>query len=207
MMIVLFEDELAQQLEPVTIGKPAFAITCGGYRLVDLVRMVGTPLRAVVRPHLAEMVGDYELSKPSAGDADQTVLALNARVVPSVAALEQIKQLVSRKQPGIAMTGPSVAAAIIPKAAFSSGTSSNGTSIESAIQSLAGLGLPTLEAELPLLDFPHDIIRYHQLSVRESLEHRIAQWNFEQHLDGVFCARGSKLNKFLVNDTLSGPIV
>ena len=37
MSIVLFEDPLVAQLDPTALGRPAFAITCGSYRLIDLV--------------------------------------------------------------------------------------------------------------------------------------------------------------------------
>ncbi|MBI3466839.1 MAG: glucose-1-phosphate thymidylyltransferase, partial [Planctomycetes bacterium] len=52
MSILLFEDELVSQLQPATIGRPAFAITCGSYRLIDLLTRFDGSVQTVVRPHL-----------------------------------------------------------------------------------------------------------------------------------------------------------
>lgn len=32
---LVFEDAQVEQLYPITLGRPAFAITCGGARLID----------------------------------------------------------------------------------------------------------------------------------------------------------------------------
>jgi glucose-1-phosphate thymidylyltransferase len=203
MIIVLFEDELAPQLDPVGLGKPAFAITCGGYRLIDLAHLCQVPLRAVVRPHLSAFLADYQLSAPAANDgSDDGALAVNARLVPSVDALKRLQEMLSRKQPGISVTGEAVAAAVLPPAAFASGVS---VDFDSA--GLKQLGLPTLAGSLPVFDYPHDIVRHHLLIVRESLEHRARNGEFVQQNDGVFCCDGASLGQYVVTDTRKGPIV
>ena len=56
MTILVFEDEFAPQLYPITVGRPAYAISCGAYRLVDWLRTLGgSPLRGVIRAHLSEI--------------------------------------------------------------------------------------------------------------------------------------------------------
>ena len=55
MTIVLFEDEWIPQLYPVSIGKPAFTITCGGYRLIDLLPELDGSIQWIVRPYLREI--------------------------------------------------------------------------------------------------------------------------------------------------------
>ena len=52
MQIVVFEDEQVADLAPITLRRPAFAISCGSRRLVDLLARLGCPVHAVVRPHL-----------------------------------------------------------------------------------------------------------------------------------------------------------
>ena len=35
MEIIVFEDRYVPRLHPITVGRPAYAISCGSYRLVD----------------------------------------------------------------------------------------------------------------------------------------------------------------------------
>ena len=43
MWVILFEDEQVTNLDPITISRPAFTISCGSYRLIDLVADLGIP--------------------------------------------------------------------------------------------------------------------------------------------------------------------
>ena len=54
MQVVLFEDDRVDQLAPLTMGRPAYAIGCAGYRLIELVESLG-PLRCVVRDYLRDL--------------------------------------------------------------------------------------------------------------------------------------------------------
>ena len=53
------------------------------------------------------------------------------------------------------------------------------------------MNLPAFSGELPLLEYPHDIIRHHLLTLRENLEHR-ARDGYRQLSDGLFVADDSK---------------
>ena len=57
MFIVVFEDELVAQLDPVTLSRPAFAISCGSRRLIDLLMELGPPVRASMSPSSARAGG------------------------------------------------------------------------------------------------------------------------------------------------------
>ena len=52
MRLIVFEDTAVTKLDPITTGRPAYAVTCGGYRLVDWLRKLGASLHGIVRPHL-----------------------------------------------------------------------------------------------------------------------------------------------------------
>ena len=55
MQIILFEDSLVDQLAPITLGRPAFDITCAGWRLIDLIGHSGfSPVLGAVREHLRD---------------------------------------------------------------------------------------------------------------------------------------------------------
>ena len=85
MNILLFEDSLVARLSPVTTGRPAYAIACGAYRLVDLIAAHPFPVTASVRPHLtAIQAADF----PQLGESftlGEKLLLRNALLVPSVA--------------------------------------------------------------------------------------------------------------------------
>jgi glucose-1-phosphate thymidylyltransferase len=204
MSVVLFEDELVARLDPVAIGKPAFAVSCGSYRLVDLAARLGQPLDARVRPHLASIVAaDHPGFSRGNVDARSQVMWVNARVVPSVAVLGELGRLWNGRRPGIVRSGNSVACALLPPGTALQET----TSPLPAVESFAGLNLPSLKADLPLVEYAHDIIRHHLATLSANLEHRLAGGGYQQLADGVFAAPQACLGQYVVTDTRRGPIV
>ena len=69
------------------------------------------------------------------------------------------------------------------------------------------LKLPKVEADLPLLEYPHDLIRHHRAALEENLEDRLAHGTYREIGDGVFAASGATLGQHTVTDTTGGPIV
>ncbi len=204
MAIVLFEDDRVRQLDPVAVGKPAFAISCGGYRLFDIVAALGLPAGVRVRPHLTDIVAaDFPQFAAGASDSSGPTLWINARLAPSVKSLEQLAAILQAGQPAIVRTENSVVAALVPA----------GTSLDIAAGALPGdadfdaLGLPPLSVELPLFEYPHDIIRHHLATFSANLEHRLARGGYQQLADGVFVAAGATLGQYCVTDTSKGPIL
>jgi len=114
MSVILFEDEWVCRLYPITVGRPAFSVSCGSYRLVDLVGRLGRPGGAIVRPHLRELLrADCpELTGPPAGD--EAVLLVNARLVPAASAVERLGRFAAQGRAGVVRQGHSVAAALLP---------------------------------------------------------------------------------------------
>src|SRR5262245_56802963 len=99
MQIVVFEDEHVLRLYPLTVGRPAYALSCGSYRLIDwLARLreeTGVVMRGVVRPHLAEVQRlDFPQISPTPPTIETPALLVNARLVPSVAAYQELKRLI-----------------------------------------------------------------------------------------------------------------
>ncbi len=71
---------------------------------------------------------------------------------------------------------------------------------------IKALKLPSLAAELPLLEYPHDVLRHHLQCCRENLEHRL-KTGYREVREGLFAAENVTLGEQLVTDTKQGPIV
>ena len=52
MDVMVFEDDRVGALEPITLARPAFRITCGSYCLLDWLEQLGGPIVPVVREYL-----------------------------------------------------------------------------------------------------------------------------------------------------------
>ncbi|HEX7376672.1 MAG TPA: putative sugar nucleotidyl transferase [Pirellulales bacterium] len=229
-MIVLFEDERVADLHPVTIGKPAYTIHCGSYRLldvaVDVAAAFGRKVHALVRPHLRDFRQAEPPPNSSAGQAQSSVF-INARLAPSMEARETLRKVVSSARHGILCASDEFRPAREPASAGGrAAAGAEETEIAAAIVPanvplppedatakelsawLFKLRLPRLDApRLPLFDYPHDIIRHHLLSLPDNLTHRLAGGRFREIADGVFAAEGARLGQHVVTNTAQGPIV
>lgn len=211
MLIIVFEDRKVDRLYPVTTGRAAYKITCGSYRLVDwvneLARIHSANVRAIVRPHLREI----ELADdPSLFDEtldDGPVLLVNARVAPTKTSFDTLSKIVAEGTPGAIRNHEEVAIALLPSidllpAQWRSGDLFSDYSRREAMQTM-----PLLEHALPLLSWPHDVVRVNMECIRDGLAHRIASGKYREIADGVFAAEGAILGQYVVSDTRSGPIV
>ena len=120
MQIILFEDALVDQLAPVTIGRPAFAISCAGWRLDELIRQsgLGSPLVAV-RPHL-HAVQAADAPDSVVGDAiTGPALLMNGRLAPTAANLRRLETLPKSQHRGLFMQGERIVAALVARACAS----------------------------------------------------------------------------------------
>jgi len=202
MNILLFEDDRVGQLAPITIGRPAYAVTCGSFRLIVVARELG-PLRRFVRPHLRRV---EEAAAPEEtlreGKLEAPTLLVNARVVPSLPALAKLHELIVADREGIIEAGGSVAAAVL-KREIDLPPFGDGAALSALVRKLE---LPAIAAELPLLEYPHDILRFHLATLRENLEHRLRD-GLREVRDGVFVGEGVSFGDHLVTDSRGGPIV
>jgi UDP-N-acetylglucosamine diphosphorylase/glucosamine-1-phosphate N-acetyltransferase len=206
MNIVVFEDEHVTRLHPVSLGRPAYAISCGAYRLVDWLRELSGSLRGIVRPYLADLQRtDFaDLAQPlSAGPT----LMVNARVVPSVDVYQQIRFLMKETRAGVVLTDNVVAAVVLGRDADATPADLDPSSVAGFLQHLGAHRMPALEARLPLFVYPHDIIRFNMQTLASNLEHKIAHGQFRELAPGVFAGAGVTVSQFVETNTKSGPIV
>ncbi|MBW3598104.1 MAG: glucose-1-phosphate thymidylyltransferase, partial [Planctomycetes bacterium] len=161
MQVVVFEDDRVARLHPITLGRPAYAITCATYRLADWLPCLGASVRAVTRPHLREIQRiDFPQLSAAADAGDSPTLLVNARTAPSVAALRTLESIAQAGRTGIVRSGESVAAALLPPGA----APPHNIAVEGMrgfLASPAVASLPELADSLPLFDYPHDVVRLH----------------------------------------------
>ena len=203
MNLVLFEDAIVDRLWPITLTRPAFAITCGGTRLFDLLTASGLGKVAChVRPHLrtlqyTDCPGTLLEGKKVAGPA----MFVNARLVPSVANLEKLRTLPRdgerRRDPARLQHRRGMVRGDAPLA--------NPVDVAASIEALH---LPQVKnVELPVFDFPHDVIRHHLATFGENLAHLAKSGPYNQTSDGLFLGENVRVAHHVVVDTRGGPIV
>jgi UDP-N-acetylglucosamine diphosphorylase/glucosamine-1-phosphate N-acetyltransferase len=207
MSIVLFEDSRVSQLYPITVGRPAFAITCGSYRLIDLAAELDHRVSWVIRPHLREVVArDYaSLVQYNDGGTDGgPLLLVNASVVPSANVYRQLSMLVRKGKPGVVRTGERVAAALLAADGPALPPPDQIAEVESFINCLA---LTPLSYDLPVFSYPHDVVDHHTRVLDENLQRRLERGSYTELRDGVFGHESTRLGEYIVTDTSDGPII
>lgn len=205
MNIIVFEDAGVNKLFPITIGRPAYAITCATFQLQDLLPQLGVPAHFVPRPHLR---GIQELDFPSTLakiDSNQDwTLVVNARTVPANSNIQLLRDWAKRKESWLVRAGDSIAAAMVPTSHLN---------LASADEILASLKqLPIGEAEqsqskLRLFEYPHDVVRENLNAFTENINFRVAQEGYREIADGVFVQGEVTISEFVVTNTQAGPIL
>ncbi|MCC7086720.1 MAG: glucose-1-phosphate thymidylyltransferase [Pirellulales bacterium] len=204
MQIVLFEDEQTAQLDPICAARPAFTMNCGSYRLLDFAAQLG-PIYTLVRQHLqAVEAADAPERVPPEKLLAATALFVNARLVPSVESLRSLKAIAETAEEGIVKVGNCVAAAFVQRRSIDIPREDLPRSIAARLDSL---DLPPLHAQLPLLEYPHELLRHHLNCCRDNLEYRIQAGGYREIRDGLFAADHVTIGEHLATDTRGGPIV
>jgi UDP-N-acetylglucosamine diphosphorylase / glucose-1-phosphate thymidylyltransferase / UDP-N-acetylgalactosamine diphosphorylase / glucosamine-1-phosphate N-acetyltransferase / galactosamine-1-phosphate N-acetyltransferase len=209
MLIVAFEDRHVDRLYPITIGRAAYNITCGSYRLLDwlsdLASRHDAALRVVVRPHLREIVETNLPNLFAPLPPEKRILLVNARAVAARSTYEELARLVADGRPGVVRTGDDIAAAFLP--AGSPQPVLEFDAFAAYLEQIVAAKPAVLEAKVPLLHWPHDIVLGNMQSIGQNLEHRLKQGVYREIAEGVFAAEGALLAQYVVSDTRQGPIL
>ena len=227
MIVVCFEDSHVADLQPVTTARPAYAVTCAGYRLADWLAMLPGTVYGHVRAHL-QVIQELDLGLKSPpqtlDDSDWTdheggVLLVNARLCPSVATREALLAIAKSDQSSVVLDGEdgSVLVARIGAAELDQLIKSESNSEKSAIESLLSAAMDLKPLKEPLKEplnetmnvfrWPHDIVKLHMQEMPVSMNDRLARGNYTEIMDGVFAGKNVKLGQYAVVDSSEGPIV
>jgi glucose-1-phosphate thymidylyltransferase len=202
MQIVLFEDALVDQLAPVTIGRPAFSITCAGWRLDELLRGAFGALRAAVRPHLRDVFNADEPDSVLGNSISGPALVVNARLAPTVANLGRLEALPKSPHRGLFVKNDRIVAALLGAGVH---MPIHGGDVERTLLE-SPLDRHPVD-DFTLFEYPHEILYEHQTAFGEGLALRLKRGQFQQTSDGVFVGDGVQLGAHLVVDTRQGPVV
>ena len=207
MNVLVFEDPQVELLYPITIGRPAFSVNVGTYRLIDLLTRWECELTAFVRPHLRELVAlDFPRINRRMGGQDWT-LVVNARLVPSIENFDHLEKFTPSGEAVVIRNGPRIICAWVPTAKLQ--RLQFNSSVGEFLDALDGCLVGVREVLLPLeiVEFPHDLIRFNMRHFNANLQDRIARGTYREIADGVFAAEGSKISDFVVTNSRNGPIV
>lgn len=205
MNIAIFEDAAVEELAPITTSRPAYAIQCGAFGLIDLIGQLKTNTIAAVRPHLLNIQErDFSFSA-QLDTAHPKTLVLNAQVAPTVTNYQTIQQLTASNDCVInGPDGKKIIAAVLPTEHLTRNDWAKNlpTIIDAANLTSAG-------SSLDFFEYPHDVIRLHMEHCEQNLEFRLLQNQFGRLADGVFVAKKSPptIDPTAVFDSSSGPII
>lgn len=219
MQILVFEDRRVDRLYPSSCARPAYALTCAGETLADwLDRLNPQGVVALVRPHLQAVAAvDRPAWRVSSGtaalDGAGPTLFVNARLVPSATTFRRLSQIVAEGKDCVYWSGEEVACglAVAAKPPTSIDASRIGDFFELAdVDGASANEDPESAGEnesWPMLEYPHDVVRYNLTAFRENLDARLARGAYQQLRDGLFVADNVKLGEYLTVDCSAGPIV
>jgi len=200
---ILFEDDAVEHLYPISLARPAYRISCGGYQLIEL---LSTQFRCLgwVRPHLSGYQSNHfpELDQQVA--SDQKLLMINARVVPSVANLCTLVELASSDEAiyadGQLLAGRFSAEDVIPV---------HSDTYEEKQAFLKSLCSPsrTSRGHLSVFARPHDVVRENMDVFGSNLSHRLETTSYKEVRPGLFTSGENKISDFVVIDDSEGPVV
>ncbi len=196
--IVLFEDHFLRDMDPVTLTRPAFAVTCACGSLVDVLSLVPAHTSVLVREHLKKLPGPL----PAAVPAEGPTLFLNASILPDVRYAERMRTLAEEARPFICTAGQRVSAAFVP------GGMTEAVTAEKLTGWLLDMKLPLLNEEcFTTLDHQFQIIKHLEALFPANIESRIRRGSFREVKPGVFTGEGVKIAPTAVFRTERGPVV
>ena len=212
MRVILFEDAGVDQLEPITLSRPAYTITCGGWRLIDLVQTISPNVSGLVRPHLRPIQEDYGVTSPAHTEGGPPWLLVNARLVPSLDTQRRLQNLANQTGSMAVQHDGRLGAVVL---ASERETKLSGQNVERLTQwaeeHIRSAGVRVDATPLPEFSWPHDVLRYHAELLPSFLEHRTSaglyRHRYRQLADGVFVGANTEVSEQVLMDTRGGPIL
>jgi UDP-N-acetylglucosamine diphosphorylase/glucosamine-1-phosphate N-acetyltransferase len=204
--IVLFEDQFLADMSPVTLTRPAFAVTCACLTLGEVAAAAGGEVSWVVRGYLAKLAARRFGAATAfrGGTLERPTLFLNASVVPDARYVPRIGELAAAGRPFICTAGRRVSAALVP-----AGTRApDPLTAEAVTPWLLELKLPlSPEETFRTLDHSFELVKHLEELFSGNLTFRISRDGFKEVRPGVFAAEGVTIADTAVFHVKAGPVV
>ncbi len=215
MSIIVYEDQWCESLAPITTGRLAATITCGSYRLLDLVNELGQESYGISRRYLEPIQAiDYPdlkvLNKTHSDLANgrkPVRLILNARVAPIESNRAAIQRLLEESpEPAVVRDRDVIAAIVNPPLNLADIAKLDQSELSQQFNGLAD-SIKKSDVAISMFAAPHEVIATNMRCLASNLERRISETNYQQLEDGVFVGEGASLGKYVICETQNGPII
>lgn len=219
MQVICFEDQFVSRLSPIVHARPAYAVTCASFRLVDWLRQIDGTLSAAVRDYLnMSQTLDFELSPPSRSAAEDAggVLLVNARLTPTRSTFETLQALASSDRSlvirdaadDVVLASRIVAADLVAGSDTANAADANSTGSVIVDQLLSRCEtLTEAPQQLSAFTWPHDVVSTHMSAMADSMQWRIEHGDYQQLQDGVFVREGVSIGDYASIHVNDGPIL
>ena len=219
MNIIVVEDSHVNRLAPATTARPAWSVTCGGYRLFDFLQRLDGKLFLHTRPMLVEITAhDFPDCDGQLSADEEMTLVVNGRLAPTVKNFSLLQEAIALHAQGadkpVAVAGQSAnAIVILPTSKLLELVSATGSDAKSCAASLmakdAAIDFQTVDADFFMLDWPHDIIAAQMQCCGENIEFRLMGGGYQRLADEFYLSAKSpsKIPESTVFDTSDGPVV
>lgn len=199
---VVFEDSFVDRLRPISLARPACAVTCGALSLGQLLDELPIPKFFHVRPHLRSILerDGAQLLQASTGP----MLYVNGALIPDLKILARLKELLEAGKPFLALNDQRVTAAWCPTPPPED-IGARGTA--DLVSFILDQRLPVIEDEFPTLEHTCDIMRHHESLLVDHLNYLAVRGNYEERDPGVFVGPNTKIASNVFFDASDGPIL
>jgi len=235
MQTLIFEDALCAQLSPLAAARPACSLSIGSVTLLERLLPFGqllTSLRPHLRRYLEQLAGTRAplwggpafaadgISIPAAAARPaetqsrhgSLLLVVNARVVPSRESLLTLRSIVEAGHRGIVRTPSAVAAALLHCSPTHDGPDDRllqmlraGTAAADPTELLKAHDLVELDAMVDMLEWPHELVSFHERTLAGSLAVRLDSGTYAELRPGLFVAPEAHVADEVV--VRQGPVV
>lgn len=210
MQVICFEDDRVDRLRPITQARPAYAITCASFRLVDWLKRLPGTVTGAVRPYLEVIQKlDHGLDRcEGLEDDSEGLLLVNARVAPTVSLEATLKALMGEKRSTVILDveDHSILVARISAADLAPLRAGGDQVSLGALLNLARTLAPS-EHAVAAFRWPHDVIAHHMREMPAAMNWRLAHESFRETADGIFVRGQASLGEYAVVDSSQGPVL
>lgn len=211
MNLIVFEDAGTSDLFPITISRPAYAITCASFRLIDWLNEFDGNLVGLVRPHLETIqLHDFPEFQQQLDPNLKWTMVVNARLAPSHSNIRRLQQLMQTPRPDASSTqvirsGWAIAAALVLTDSFADQPKDLWLKIIEEFANCPDADLA--DHGLELFDYPHTVVAQNLTCFDENIAHRIVVNQYHEHQKNVYLGRDVRIDSTVVFDASIGPIV